>query len=810
MLKNYLLIALRVLKKNTLFSAINIAGLSIGLAASIIIYLWVYDELSYDRFHENAERIFRVERDMTVDGDNLQVSITSPPVGPRVMEDYPSVEGYVRLAHDRVMVEDSDKNQYNERFFYADDSFFNMFSFRLIEGNANNCLSEPFTIAISRSYAIKYFGEIPEPGSILNVNYSGDERQYRVTAIFEDFPHNSHIQADIIGSFISLYDLRHEAMMNSWMASNLYTYILLAENADVAMLESNIQEMVDDYFGPEFKAFLDFDNPRDFLTLTLRPLTGIHLNADRVWEIETPGSKVSVMVFSLVSLLLLIIAGINFMNLSTARASRRALEVGVRKVSGASRSQLVRQFLGESALFSFIALVLAIILIELALPWFSQFTGKSMSLAMVFAGWNPVIIALAWLALAFFAGAYPAFFLSSYKPSHVLKGQKGSEGSQFFRRVLVAGQFAVSIGLIICAISVYRQLQYINSKDLGYDRFGLINIRVENRSVFNSWEGLQNDLEAIPEVKDVTRSMVIPTDMRYMDNPHVLRDDPETYFPIVNRADDRYLDAFGMRLLAGSDFSPSMVGDTAHHYIINDAARKMFGFETPADAVGRHIGLLAGRDGETRDWGQVTGVVDDFHYQPLTEVIKPMVISSSLIGHNNITLKVDESDMSRVNRLIGDVWNSHFPGQIYTSTFVSQNFDRLHLTESRLQFILLIFTVLSVFVACLGLLGLSAFSAERRIKEIGIRKAFGAEVYQIIALISSEFTRLVLISCLVALPAAYFILREWLNNFPYRRDIELWVFAAAALIGLVTALVTVLIQTWKASNVNPVETLKYE
>jgi putative ABC transport system permease protein len=809
MLKNYLLIALRVLKKNTLFSAINIAGLSIGLAASIIIYLWVYDELSYDRFHENAGRIFRVERDMTMEDGHIQVPITSAPVGPRVKEDYPAVEEFVRLAHDRVMVEDPNRNQINERFFYADESFFTIFSFSLIEGDANDCLSEPFTVAISSSYAIKYFGEIPEPGSILNVNYSGNARPYRVTAVFEDFPHNSHIQADLIGSFISLYDLRHEAMMNSWMASNLFTYILLAENADAALLENNIQEMVDDYFGPEFKAFLDFDNPRDFLRLTLRPLDDIHLNADRVWEIETPGSRTSVMVFSLVSLLLLIIAGINFMNLSTARASRRALEVGVRKVSGASKSQLVRQFLGESALFSFLSLVLAILLMELLLPWFSLFTGKPMTLSMALAGWNPLIIITAWLALAFLAGAYPAFFLSAYKPSQVLKGNKGEEGNLFFRRVLVTGQFAVSIGLIICSVSVYRQLQYINNKDLGYNRFGLINIRVEDRSVFNSWEALRDDLMAIPEVTDVTRSMVIPTDLRYMDNPHVLRDDPETYFPIVNRADDRYLDVFGMRMLAGERFTRAMVADTAYYYVINDAARRMFGFDTPHDAVGHPIGLLAG-EGETRDWGQITGVVEDFHYQPLTEVIKPMVISSSLSGHGNITLRVARKDMAHANQQIGDVWNRFFPGQIYSGTFVSQSFERLHLTESRLQVILLVFTILSVFVACLGLLGLSAFSAEQRFKEIGVRKAFGAGSFQIIILISSEFTRLVLFSSMIAIVPSWFILREWLNNFPYRRDIEIWVFAAAVLTGLLTALVTVLIQTWKASNVNPVEILKYE
>jgi putative ABC transport system permease protein len=809
MLKNYLLIALRILKKNTLFSIINIAGLSIGLAASIIIYLWIYDELSYDRFHVNSERIYRVERDMQLEEERIHVPITAPPVGPKMLEVYPQVEAFVRIAYDNVQVEDGNRDFINEQLVYADSSFFNVFTFNLTEGN-KNCLDEPFTIAISESYSRKYFDGSPAPGSVLNVNYQGTVRPYRVTAVFEDFPHNTHLQANLIGSFSSLPSLRHEQMMASWMASSLYTYILLAHNTNVPAFENSIQELVDDYFAPEFRGFIDFDDPREFLRLELMPVTDIHLNSNRVWEIESPGSRTSVLVFSLVSLLLLIIAGINFMNLSTARASRRALEVGVRKVAGASRVQLFRQFMGESVLFSFLALVLAIIFIELALPWFSQFTGKSITLSMVFADWNLVIILAAWLALAFFAGAYPAFFLSSYKPAHVLKGKKGAEGSQFFRRVLVVGQFAVSIGLIICSISVYRQLQYINNKDLGFNRFGLISIPVENRTVFNSWEALRDDLLAIPEVTDVTRSMVIPTDMRYMDNPHVLRDDPETYFPIVNRADDRYLDVFEMRILAGSDFASWMLSDTAVHYIINDAARRMFGFRSPAEALGHEVGLLSGREGETSNWGQITGVVDDFHFQPLTEIIKPMVISTSLSGHNNITLRVDPGRMAQANLLIGEVWNSHFPAQVYNSNFVSQNFDRLHLTESRLQVILLLFTFLSIFVACLGLLGLSAFSVEQRIKEIGIRKAMGANVLEVITLVSAEFARLVLFSCMIGIPLAYFILREWLNNFPYRRDMELWVFASAALIGLLTAMATVVLQTWKAGNVNPVETLKYE
>jgi putative ABC transport system permease protein len=809
MIKNYLQIALRSLKKNSLFSAINIAGLSIGLAASIIIYLWVYDELSYDRFHEDGSRIFRVERDMQIEDERMHVPITAAPVGPKMLEQYPQVEDFARVAYDNVQVQDENMDFFNERLFYADSSFFDIFSFRLISGT-NDCLVEPFTVAISESYAQKYFGETLQPGSVLNVNYQGTVRPYNVTAVFEDFPHNSHLQADLIGSFGSLYSLRHEQMMSSWMASSLYTYILLAHNTDLNAFENIIQELVDDYFAPEFRGFIDFDDPREFLRLELMPVTDIHLHANRIWEMESPGSMTSVVIFSLVSLLLLVIAGINFMNLSTARASRRALEVGVRKVAGATRSQLIRQFLGESALFSFIALVIALLMVELSLPWFSMFTGKTINLSMVFSGWNLPVIAAAWLAVAFFAGAYPAFFLSSYKPVHVLKGNKGSEGSRFFRRALVVIQFAVATGLIICSLAVYRQLQYINNMELGYNRFGLINIPVENRSNFNSWEALREDLLAIPEVFDVTRSMVIPTDLRYNDNPHVLRGSPETFFPVVNRADDRYLPVFEMSLLAGTNFTPRMVSDTAYYYIINDAARRMFGFDSPAGALGHEIGILYGREGENVDWGEVTGVVDDFHFQPLTEVIKPMVIGTSLSGHNNITLRVDESDMARTNLLIAEVWDHYFPAQVYVSSFVSQNFDSLHLTESRLQVILLLFTFLSILVACLGLLGLSAFSVEQRIKEIGLRKAMGAGVMQVITLVTAEFVRLVFISFLIGIPTAYFIMREWLNNFPYRRDVELWVFGAAVLIGLFTALATVVIQTWKAGRVNPVETLKYE
>ncbi len=810
MLKNYILIALRVLKKNPLFSIINILGLAIGLAASIIIYFWVFDELSYDKFHSNAQHIYRVERNMNFDETRMRVPITSPPMGPQMLDDYPAIESFVRIANDNVLVENKSNVQTSEKLFYADSSFFNVFSFEVIKGNPNDCLKSPYKLALSESYALKYFGEIPELGSVLDVNYNGGIRPYTITAIFKDFPHNSHLQMDLIGSFESLYNVRHEMMMNSWMASHLYTYILIDENVNNKELEDRLQEMVDKYFGPGFRQFFDIDNPREALKIELKPLLDIHLNSERVWELESPGSKTSVLVFSLVSILLIVIAGINFTNLSTARASRRAMEVGVRKASGASKFQLVRQFLGESMLFSLIALVCAILIVELTLPYFSAFTGKSITIAYILKGWNLPLILAAWFITAMFAGMYPAFFLSSYKPVDVLKGKKSANGSQFFRKALVVGQFAISIGLIICAVSVFRQLHYINSKDVGYNRFGLINIPIENRENFNSYNAFREDLLKIPEVKNVTRSMVIPTSSGYTDNPHAILGNPENFFPIVNRTDENFLSTFEIELLAGNDFTPEMIADSSTYYIINDAARRMFGFDSSFDALGQFVGLLAGEQGELKYLGEIIGVCNDFHFQPLTEKIKPMVISSWHVSHNNITIKVDEQNMAKANSSIGEVWSKHFPNQLFVSDFVSQRFNNMHLTERRLQVILLIFTFLSIFVACLGLFGLSAFSVEQRTKEIGVRKTLGAEMYQILVLIVSEFSQLVIISCLIAMPIAYFILREWLNNFPYRQDIEVWVFVAAALIGWLTAILTVLFQTYKAARINPVETLKYE
>lgn len=810
MINKLLTVAIRNLKKNTLFSFINILGLAIGLAASIIIYLWVYDELSYDKFHEKGDRIYRVERNFLMEDEHMLVPITSPPTAPQIAADYPSVVSFTRLAYEDVLIEEDSKNQYKEGIFYADSSFFSMFSFPVLKGNAETCLSDPFNITMSESAAMKYFGPEPELGSVISLNYGGDLRPFTLTAIFEDFPHNSHIQADIIASFTSLKSLRHEMMMTSWMASFHYSYILIDQNTDPEVLEENLQKMVDQYFGPEMRDMMKIQEPREVMQLSLKPITEIHLDSNRTWELEPPGSKTSVAIFSLVALLLLVIAGVNFMNLSTARSSRRALEVGIRKISGASKPKLIRQFLGESLLFSLVSLILAFIIIELTLPAFSNFTGKDISSSLLLQGWNLPVILLVWIITAVISGIYPAFVLSSYRPVKVLKGKVGPGGGETFRKILVIGQFVISVGLIICSLTAFRHLQYLSNKDLGYNRHGLLDIAIEDRTVFQSWDAFSSDIEAIPEVEGITRSYIVPTDKNYTDNPHLVRGNSKPFFPVINMIDENYIPVLEISMIAGENFRPGMVEDTSMYYIINDEARKMFGFKTPLDALGKEIGVLTGENNQGRDWGQIVGVTQNFHYKALTEEIKPMVMRSSLSRHHHITIRVDESFKENAYEKIEEAWKEYFPDKIFSASYISQRFDHQHMTERRLQVILLIFTVLSIFVACLGLFGLSVFSVEQRTKEIGIRKSMGAGMKQIIGLISWDYIKLVIISIIIAVPISYFIMREWLNNFPYRRGLEIWIFIAAAVIAIFAAFLTVFIQTYRASRLNPADTLKYE
>lgn len=798
----------RTLKKSPLFTFINIMGLSIGLAASLLIYIWVYDEVSYDKFHENSERIYRVERDMFIDGRQLQVPITSVPVAPGMMQDYPQVTDFTRIAVEEVMIEDQRMMQNTERIFYADTSIFSMFSFDVLMGDAENCLKEPYTIALSETAAEKYLGDTPSPGSVINININQQQHPFRVTAIYQDMPSNSHLQSDFIASFITLNSLRHETMMTSWMASFLYSYVLLEKGTDADKFEVGLQDLVDKYFAEEFSRVLNIDDPKEIMTIKIKPLTSIHLSGNRTWEIDNPGSKTSVMVFSFAALLLLVIAGINFMNLSTARATRRAREVGIRKVSGATKEQLVVQFLAEALLFSFTALLLALLIVETALPQFNALSGKEMSITVLLAGWNLPLILLAWMVTSLLSAVYPAFFLSAYQPVEVLKGQPGARGGQFFRKLLVTGQFIISVGLIISSITAYRQLQYISNKDLGYNREGLINIPIEDRRTFENYDAFRNGLLAIPHIESITRSMIVPTTSNYTDNPFRIRDREEIFFAVINYADAQYIPTFEIDLLAGENFQNKMVRDSLDYFIINEAASGMFGFANPDDAIGKQIGRLEDMEGNVYNWGSIVGVCNDFHFQSLTENIQPMIIFATNEGHNHISLKVNKEYADQTNEQIKQVWHQFYPDKLYGGFFISENFDLQHMTEHRLQTILLIFTVLSVFVACLGLWGLSAFSVEKRIKEIGIRKTLGAQSFQIIHLIASEFSKLIIIAGLISLPFAWMVMNDWLNNFPYRRGLELWVFALGILLAWIIAMITIWINAWKSTRINPVDTLQ--
>jgi putative ABC transport system permease protein len=800
----------RTLTKNPLFTFINLMGLSIGLAASILVYLWVEDEVSFDRFHENHDRIFRIERDMFIEAQYSKIPITAPPLAPQMARDYPQVEAYVRLAYDDVLAEDVNTALNKERLFYADTAFFSVFSFRVLQGDPATCLSQPTSIALSQKAAAKYLNEGEGIGSIIRITLNQRQWLFTVTAIFEDFPANSHFRADLIASFISLYSIKPEMQMQSWMASFHYSYIMLKEGADYRQLQLQIQEMVDKYHGEDIRTLLNAQNPREILQLRLAPLTSIHLDSNRTWELEPPGSRASVSVFSLVAVLLLVIAGINFMNLSTARASKRAREVGIRKVAGASRSQLVIQFLTESLLFSFVALLIALVFVELVLPWFSGFTDKEFSLADLLRARNIVLLIVAWFLTSLLAGIYPAFFLSSYQPAEVLKGKPGRHGGQNFRKILVVGQFVVSTALIICAITAYRHLQFINHKNLGYDRADLLEIPMEDRSMFSSYSAFKNEILEMPGIINMTRSMVIPTGHFFSDQPFVAGDNTELHFPVINFADENYIPTLGLNLVAGSNFTGDMIKDSMAYYLINESALQMFGFQSAHDALGTSLGIAGDREGNVWNRGPIVGVVQDFHYQALTEKIRPMVICGRNTWHNHIIIRTEKGKTDQAQKHIEEVLKRFFPQMTFTINNVDSNFHHQHQTEHRLQILLLMFTILSVFIASLGLLGLSAFSAEQRLKEIGIRKTLGASVFQIIALISASFSKLVLIAGAIALPLAWYVMNDWLNNFPYRRGLEVWIFATAIVAAWIISMITVLFNAWHAAGTNPVKTLKYE
>ena len=811
MLRNYLKIAYRNLLRSKAFSAINIVGLSFGLATCLIIGLFILDELSFDRFHEKADRIVRVTFRANMSGNKINESNVMPPTAKTLQRDYPEVLEATRLRQGRAFILAKDDKVFKENgVAFVDSNFLQVFTFPLVKGNPKTALFRPNTLVISEKMAQKYFGDEDPIGKTLkSKNY---DELLQVTGVMAEWPTHSHFHFDFLIAMAGL----DEAKVDSWMQSEFYTYLVLPEGYDYQKLQAKLPRVVEKYMGPEVKQafgmnYAEFRQKGNELGLQLQPLTDIHLHSDFDYDLGPSGDVRYVYIFGAIALFMLLIACINFMNLSTAGASKRAREVGIRKVMGSEKSTLVGQFLLESIMLTAVALVLAVGLVWLALPFFNNLADKNLTLSFTAMPWLLPGLLLLGLVVGILAGSYPAFFLSSFKPISVLKG--GSNAGRFasgrrsigLRGTLVVVQFCISIILIVGTTVVYQQLQFIQNVKLGYDKEQVLVLQGTYRLGQNE-QLFRKQLMQDSRVVDATVSGYVPAGPTFNNNFMVYGDDKVNEFTkgIRYDVDENYIPTLGMTMAAGRNFS-SEFGTDSSAIILNETAAREMGWGK--DAIG-HTVTRPNNDG-TKATYRVIGVVKDFNFKSLHERITPLMMT---LGHNGgaILAKVKTRDLPALITSVEKQWKALVADEPLEYSFLEENFNATYRAEQKTGQILGLFAGLTIFVACLGLFGLATFTAEQRTKEIGVRKVLGASVTSVVALLSKDFLKLVAISIVIASPMAWYAMQFWLQDFAYKIDISWWVFALAGLLAVVIALLTVSFQSVKAALMNPVESLRSE
>lgn len=800
MLRNYLTVALRNLRKHPGYTFINITGLAIGITCCLLILLYVRDELSYDRFHPNAEQVYRIVVHGKVADAEFNAPVAPYPMGPTLKQEFPEVIEMTRAAlySGAQAVRKGDLRFIEERIFFADSTFFRVLPFPLLVGDADQVLDDPQAIVLTETMARKYFGDEDPVGKTLIM---GDTTEFRVTGIAADVPSNSHMHFDMVGS------LESQQIFGSdqWLANNYVTYLVLPEGYDPADLEDKLPALFEKYAAPQLLqlmgvTFDQMEQEGSYLRYNLQALTDIHLRSHLEFEIEPNGNIVYVYIFSAIAVFILLIACINFMNLATARSAGRAREVGVRKVLGSHRRLIVLQFLAESTLLAFIALLLSVILVAVLLPSFNDLAGKAITFGSIEILQTIPLLIVAVLLVGALAGMYPAFFLSAFKPVLVLKGgpRTGAKGS-WLRATLVVFQFAISIALIVSTIVVQNQLRYIQNKSLGFDK--------EHIVVINRADALGNQQEAFKQ--------------EVLSNPNIVRASYSTAFPgnPVGRSgfltegeteghvmspvlvDHDYIETIGLTVVEGRAFSRDFPSDTAA-FVLNEAAVKEVNWMD--GAVGKR--LIVPGQGPIN----VIGVVRDFHYASLHQAINPLLLALSNAPLPRLAVRIRPENISGTLAFLEGKWTSFVPNQPFTYTFLDETFGGMYRAEEQLSGIFGTFALLAIVIACLGLFGLASFMAEQRTKEIGVRKAMGASVSQIVVLFSKEFGKLVLIAFVIAAPVSYLFMNKWLEDFAYRMAISWWTFLLAGAAALVIAWVTVGYQSFKAANTDPVTSLRYE
>ncbi len=795
MFKNYLKISFRNLWRAKGYSAINLAGLATGMACFILILLWVQDELSYDKFHENTNRLFRVVR-LDRDDPSQGVCRAGAPWGPALYNDFPEVENFVRFrGHGRTLMSSGDKGFYESEGLYADSTIFEVFTFPLLKGNPKTALTRPNTMVINERMAEKYFGTEDPVGQSLVFN---NQDEFEITGLMQNIPANSHIKFDYLIPFF----MYQRWDTSEWGVNNFYTYLLLAEGT-ATQLEAKIPEFLERHAG-ERTAAASINK--------LQPITDIHLHSNLLRELEANGDIANIYIFSAIAIFILLIACINFMNLATARSANRAKEVGIRKVVGSQRLQLIKQFLGESIFLSILGILLAVGLVELLIPNFNELSGKQLSLDF---GNNVFLLTgLLFMALivGFISGAYPAFFLSSFKPIAAIKGDVGSgKSSSILRKGLVILQFAISITLIVGTAVVYRQLNYMSSKKLGFDREQVLVIRMDNSEIKAKQELFRNELLRNSAISGVSAtSNLLGGGDWGMPFSYEGSGDENRFSARVLVVDPNFVETLGMQIVDGRNFSYEFTTDISAAYILNESAVKQIGFDNP---VGKSFGRPTERN-EQGKWdyekGSVVGVIKDFHFRSFHEEIQPMVLFMIPEWFSYLSVRIRPENISTTIDFVEKKWHEFDPNRPFDYFFLDEIFDQMYRAEQRFGNTFVAFSVIAVVIACLGLFGLASFMAERRTKEIGIRKVLGASIINIVSQLSKDFTKWVIFANLIAWPVAFFVMTKWLQNFAYQVGMSLDTFLLAGVLALLIALLTVSFHAIKAAISNPVDALRHE
>ncbi|MGV3761457.1 ABC transporter permease [Parapedobacter sp.] len=807
MIRNYFKTAWRNLTRNKWSSSINILGLAIGLATCLIILLFVNHELGYDRFHKKADRIARIYFEGNVQGEKMKETVVMAPVAETLKKDFPEVEDATRLrsygwapqlaVHDHVFKQDA--------LAYVDANFFDVFTLPFINGDPKTALVEPNTVVLTKAIAQKYFGDEEALGQIIHFK-TEDKAPMKVTGVIENIPLNSHFQFGLLTSMNSLDDARQQ----NWMNSNYYTYVLLKDRRDFEKLNAKVPLLVDTYIGPQMKdgigqTLAEFRKSGSNLTFQLQRLTDIHLYSDFPYDLSAPGDVRYVYIFSAIALFMLLIACINFMNLSTAEAAKRTREVGIRKVLGSLKSELVKQFLMETILIAAIALLLSLLLIKGALPFFNDLSGLQLTLSFTEKPWMIPALIGAVLITGLLAGSYPAFYLSSFKPVAVLKGKWNPvKNGVSFRSTLVVFQFFISIMLMVSTIVVYKQLSYIRNKDVGYDKDKVMVIS-NVWALGNNMDVFKQQLQSDPAVTHVSASRYLPAGSSDNNNFFVSTEqEPDRLVKALRyEIDEHYISTLGIQLESGRNFSQQYGMDSAA-VIVNEAAVNALGWK--GDPLDRTISRTGSNGKETY---RVIGVVKDFHFRSLHERISPLIMVLAP-DPGNLVVKINTADISGFTAKLQQRFAAYGAEDPMDYSFLDERYNNTYKAEQKIGTILGIFAMLTIFIACLGLFGLAKFTAEQRTKEIGIRKVLGATVTQLSAMLSKDFLKLVLIAVAIASPIAWWAMNQWLADFAYRIDIQWWVFAAAGLAAVVIALATVSWQAIRAAAANPVDSLRDE